>query len=56
MSSSAVHWSSTIKKEARESNNEDVDEVQEVGAKLCCSIESNDKQEILRSNRHRRKL
>jgi hypothetical protein len=57
MSSSTVDWSNAIKKEARGSNDEDVEEIREIAAKLCSSIEKNNKQtEILRSNRHRRKL
>ena len=38
MSSSTVYWSNAIKKEARGSNDEDLD-VQEIGAKLCSSRE-----------------
>jgi hypothetical protein len=55
MTSSTIDRSDVIKKEARGINDEDVEEVR--GAKLCSSIEKNDKQtEILRSNMHRRKL
>jgi hypothetical protein len=39
MSSSTIDGSNAIKKEARVSNDEDLDEVQEIGAKLCSSTE-----------------
>ena len=57
MSSSTIDWSDVINKEARGSNDEDLDEVQEIGAKLCSSTERNDKQrECLHPIRYGRKL
>jgi hypothetical protein len=55
MSSSTIDW--RLEKEASGSNDEDLDEVQEVGVKLCSSIERNDKhRQVLHSNRYRAKL